>query len=92
MKFWKIYNNSDIRLCLKKINMPNNYSNIILDDFSDMIKQLKEVGYAYVLYNSKEKRWGWSEDAEYLERNSYKNCGDINLRKEKILKLNGKTI
>lgn len=90
MKFWKIYNNSDIRLCFKKINMSNNYANIILDDSSYMMKQLKEIGYAYVLYNSKERRWGWSEDAEYLENNSYKNCGAINLRKDKILKLNEK--
>lgn len=89
MKYWKIYK-SDVELCLKKLNIPFDYIESITCYGSDLIKHLEKFGCAFILYNSKEKRWGWVEEEEWVKNKGYNNCGEVRLRKDKLKKLNDK--
>lgn len=93
-KFWKIKNSPDIKLSLEKLNLNSNHIDILLEEGSDFIYYLNEQGYVFIGYNDNRKddlfgNFGWCEDENFYLSYGYKYCGEINFRKEKILKLNG---
>lgn len=99
-KIWKIRNNTDIKYAMIHIQVRPEYINFLLSIDSDFMYYLDgkdgntKPKYVYVGWIEKnegwfnDKNWGWFEEnnTEILLR--YKYCGEINLRKEKIKKLN----
>lgn len=97
--FWKIRNNADIILSLKYLKVNESYLKLILEDDSEFDKYIKTnpeyVCISYTImpdfdYNG----FGWfegeEEDINFMISKGYIFKGEVNFRKEKLLKLNGK--
>ena len=103
-KVWRLRNDADIEQCLYKLNADSDYIKILLEDDSDPICYLNQNPkpiYIYISYEYDDhmlqymqgklyNHWGWFEE-EYFDDSmmqEYEFCGEINLRKEKLKKLN----
>ena len=99
-KCWKIRNDADIKRCLFKLNVNEYYINIILEEDSDpmcYLNQIPKPNYIYIAhepdYRGSGLEWGWFEEEYFndpIVQKKYKFCGEINMRKEKLEKLNEK--
>jgi len=97
-KFWRINFNSDIKQSLEFLSVDKNYIDIVIDKTSDIMKCKNEEGHKYffICYNDEDSPnlyynlWGWGEqiDEKWFRSREYFYCGEVNLRKEKIKKLN----
>lgn len=95
-KFWKIRNNSDIKLCMEYLHVEPNYIEILLEETSDFMKYLNKdpkPKCVYISVDDNERTYsvfGWFEDKDlsYMLSINYKYCGEINFRIEKLKKLN----
>ena len=95
-KCWRIQNNTfaDIKDSLYKLKVEEEYINIILEDDSDPMRYLNQnpkPRYFYISYNGDNKHWGWFEEEYFNSKwlKTYEFCGEINMRKEKLKKING---
>lgn len=97
-KVWKVKNDLDIEFCFEKIGMSNEYMEILLEDDSDFSNYLKTSDWVYICYDDEHDShhctlgFGWFEFGYLEEFSSYSNfeyLGEINLRKEKLLRING---
>ena len=94
-KFWRIRNDPDIRQCLNKLNVDEDYIKILLEEDSDFIKYLNEEPiprYVYITFNLERHRdinnyFGWMKDESFGILKGWQFCGEINMRKEKLTKL-----
>ena len=91
-KFWRINNNPDLKKSLESLNLTNIYIELLLDDVLDFKEYLEKFGHAYIGYNDSENHeiftgYGWCEDYDFYISHGYFYCGEINLRKEKLLKI-----
>jgi hypothetical protein len=93
-KYWKLQNTSDIKQCLQKLNVGSNYIEILLEEDSAFMIYLNESPkpkYVYITYKFEKylhNYFGWMEDESLGILNGWQFCGEINLRKEKLKKLN----
>lgn len=96
-KYWKIRTNSDLKTSLKILKVPDNYIKILLEDDSNVMNHINDENPEYILITYNEglntietEYFGWDKiDNEYwIECYGYKFSGTINLRKEKLKKLN----
>lgn len=96
IKFWKILNNSDIKLSLEYLKVDKQYIDIILDDDSSFQSYLKEnFKYVCISYDddwiSFGSKFGWFEgDDDSISHMLSKGCvfaGNVTLRKQKLKKL-----
>ncbi len=86
-KYWRIRNDADIEQCLHKLNVDKDYIKIILEEDSNpmlYLNQTPKPDYIYIIYRSD---WGWGWDEEYSMSPGYQFCGEINMRKEKLKRL-----
>ena len=98
-KYWRIQNTSDIKQCLQKLNVDSNYIEILLEDDSDFMRYLNDnPKYVYITYKDSDHKYyqgnifGWIEEEfidYYSKKEDWQFCGEINMRKEKLKKLNG---
>lgn len=95
-KYWRIRNDADIELCLHKLNVGSDYIKILLEEDSDFMKYLNtKAEYVYITYKLEKHQdihnyFCWMEDEGLGLLHNWKFCGDINLRKEKLKKINGR--
>jgi hypothetical protein len=94
-KFWKINFNSDTKQSLEFLSVDKDYILIVMDKTSDIMKCKNDDGHKYffICHNDEgynHHMWGWGEenDEKWFYRNDYFYCGEVNLRKEKLKKLN----
>lgn len=89
-KYWKV-RAEDFKQSLEKIGVNSNYINILIDPVNDPMKYLKNSKYIYISYNSHSHcSFGWEkiENVDFYINNNYEFAGTINLRKQKLDKLN----
>ena len=90
-KYWKVLNSPDIKKCLEKLNAPNDYIEILLEEDSDFDKYIKKNSkYVFIcqdpqfFLNFEGFGWGEEKDEPFFIEYNYKYTGIINLRKEKL--------
>ena len=94
-KFWKIRIDSDIRKSLEFLSVNKDYICIMVDKTSDLMKYKEEGGkYFLICYDDLEpylnyQGWGWGEESDFswFSRRNFFYCGEVNLRKEKLKKI-----
>lgn len=95
-KFWKIKNDKYVNEKLKYINVGTDFIaslNSGQSELSFYIDSEKNIKHFYVSFNEDslyDQKWGWGEenDYEWYTSNSYQYAGEVNLRKDKLLKIN----
>jgi hypothetical protein len=96
-KFWTVRTNSDLKSSLLFLKIPDNYRKIILENDSEVMNHIKNdnVDYIIITYNDEVNHistgfFGWDimENYDHFPNYNYIFCGTVNLRKEKLKKLN----
>lgn len=97
-KYWKVRYDSDIKNKLKYLKLPDYYIDILLDEFSSSMEYLKTSKFINISYDSTfdyDNKCGWfecnTESEKFMKEKGYKYVGEVNLRKEKILKISEKS-
>lgn len=93
-KYWKVRVDSYFKKSLKNLGVDDEYIEILTDKYNSPMEYVREHNskYIFICYDSDEKsdnKFGWEEieNADYMEKN-YDFCGIINIRKDKLKKLN----
>lgn len=100
-KFWKIRIDNNLRQKMEYLKVSKNYIEILLDDYSefmDYVNYPDEFKFVIISLNgihhkyshNYDYNWSWGGEGDYnwyIEK-GYKYCGEINLRKYKLKKLN----
>lgn len=90
-KFWIVKFDKYFKDSLKYLGVDNYFINTITDSENqpnDYIKMSKYNCF-YISYDSNDRKFGWDriENYSFFRNNKYEYCGTINLRKEKLKKL-----
>lgn len=93
-KFWKVRADNFFKTNLESLSVDNKYINVLTDPSNSPLEYVNITNSKYIIvcYDSDEKynKFGWDEleNYNYFIRNDYKYCGIINIRKNKLNKLN----
>lgn len=94
-KFWKIRVDNFFKESLVFLGVDDEYINILMDNSCAIMEYVYEhpSDYIYISYNSNDisyNKFGWDEIEHYDNyiKEKYEFCGIVNLRKDKLKKLN----